>query len=114
MIALQGGEEGVEAGVFLPISIGKGRVDDCRIEINDPRLLAGHAAGLLRAERSAMEAALVTHNADFLFAADCEAVCPSKFNRALGCLGTSGQQKDLIESWRRHACEAFGQFGPLF
>src|SRR2546430_12821929 len=30
------------------------------------RFLGGHAAGLLRSERSAMKAALVTHNADFL------------------------------------------------
>src|SRR6266446_7108226 len=98
MGALQGRQESVEGGVLLPIPIGKRRIDDCGIEIHDPRLLSGHAAGLLRAELSPMNSSLVTNDADFLFASHCEAVCPGKFNRALRCLRTRRHQKYLIQS----------------
>ena len=62
----QRGQEAVEARVLGPIAVREGDLHDGRVFIDDPGFLAGNAAGLLRAERAPVKAALRADDADLL------------------------------------------------
>ena len=96
----------LEAGVLLPVAVGEGRVDDGRVFVDDPALLPGHAAGLLRAERAPVKAALEADDADLLLAADLDAVRARELDGAFGGLRAGGEQEDFLQSLGRDAGRA--------
>ena len=109
-----GGEEGVEAGVGLPIAVGERRGDDRGVFIDDPRFLAGHTAGLLRAEGAPVKTAFPADDADLLIAADFDPVGAAQFDRALGGLRTGGKQENFLQTLGRDFGEAFDECGAFF
>src|SRR5262245_56055495 len=48
--AFQRGEEQIETGVFGPVTVGKGYLEDGRVLVDNPILLSGNASGLLGSE----------------------------------------------------------------
>src|SRR6185369_13589599 len=106
-------DEGVKAGVLLPVTVGEGSVNDGRVKINDPGLLSRHAAGLLRTESAAMETAFETNKADLFLTTGFDALGAGQLERALGGLRTGGQQKDLVQAGWSQARQTFNQRGSL-
>ena len=95
--AVSRGEESFEARVLLPIAIRKGRVDDRRVEIDDPGFLTRHAAGLLRAQCAPVKPTLETDHAQSSWLPPTwMPMRAGEFEGALGGLRTGGQQKHLV------------------
>ena len=84
-------------------------MDDRRVFIDDPGFLAGNAAGLLRAQRAPVKAALRADDADLPVAALADAMGARELDRALSRFRARREQEDLVQPFRRNLDELFDQ-----
>jgi len=107
-------QEKLEAGVLGPVAVREGNLHDRRVLVDDPALLPGNAAGLLRAQRSPVEAAFRAHEADLPGAAFADAMGAGQFEGALRRFRTGCQQKDFLQPRRGDLDQLFHERGADF